>query len=137
MKVQDLMTTHVEALSPISTLRTAARKMSEHGVGSLPIVDDGKLLGIITDRDISCFCVAIGRDPNSTEVQTVMTKEVVTCYDDQDISEAAQLMQENNIRRLAVLSRDNNIAGFFSVDDLVRGSKELAGAVLEAATPVH
>ena len=137
MQVQELMSKNVECLSPRSSLRQAARKMRDLCIGSMPVVEDGQLLGIITDRDISCFAVAMGRDANYTEVQKVMNKDVITCFDDQDISEAAALMEAQHIRRLAVLSHDNTMAGFITVDDLARGSHQLAGAVLEAATPVH
>ena len=137
MKVQEIMTTNVESIAPTKTLRQAARKMSQLGVGYLPVVEDGQLRGIITDRDIACFAVAMGHDPNSTEIQKVMTKEVTTCYNDQDITEAAHLMEERHIRRLPVISHDDNIAGLLSVDDIARASHELAGAVLEAATPIH
>lgn len=137
MKVQEIMTTHVESIAPSMNLRGAARKMKELGIGALPIMDDGKVLGIITDRDIACFAVAMGHDPNSTPVEKVMTKEVISCTADQDISDAATIMEKKHIRRLLVLNSDNSLAGFLSVDDLVRGSHELAGAVLEAATPVH
>lgn len=137
MKVKDIMTTKVEIISPTTTLRSAARKMKELGVGSLLIADDNKLLGIITDRDIACFAVAMGHDANSTEVQKVMHREVATCYDDQDVSDAAHLMESNHIRRLAVLQKDNSMAGFLSVDDLARHSHELASEVLRAATPTH
>jgi CBS domain-containing protein len=137
MKVQEIMTTTVESIAPDKTLRQAARKMSDLGVGSLPVMEDGRLLGIITDRDISCFAVAMGRDPNSTEVQKAMTREVTTCFADQDISAAAQLMSERHIRRLAVLNHDNRVTGLLSVDDLAQVSHDLAGGVLEAATPIH
>ena len=137
MKVQDIMTTQVESISPTTSLRNAARKMSDLNIGSLPIIADGKLLGIITDRDISCYAVAMGHDPNSTEVQKVMTKDVNTCFDDQDISDAAGLMSSQHIRRLAVVNHENNVTGFLSVDDLAKCSHDLAGAVLEAATPIH
>lgn len=137
MKVQEIMTTKVESISPGSTLRTAARKMSQLDIGSMAIVEDGKLLGIITDRDIACFAVAMGRDLNSTEVQTIMAKQVATCRVDQDINDAAHLMKDLHIRRLAVVNQDNSMAGFLSVDDLVRGSHNLAGEVLEAAIANH
>ncbi len=138
MKIQDLMTTQVESILPTATLRRAAQKMSQLNIGSLPIIsDEGTLLGIITDRDISCFAIAMGHEPNSTEVQKVMTKEVFTCFEDQDISNAASLMEDKHIRRLAVLNHDNSVVGFLSVDDLAHCSHELAGAVLEAATPIH
>ena len=136
MKVQELMTTHVESIPPHLHLRGAARKMKELGVGALPIVDGDNVAGIITDRDLACFAIAMGHDLNSTPVEKVMTKEVISCNADQDIEEAAKLMIDNHIRRLLVMD-GNNLAGFLSVDDLVRGSRELAGAVLEAATPVH
>ena len=137
MKVQELMSTNVESIAPHSSLRTAARKMRDLNVGTLPVVLDGQILGILTDRDISCFSVAIGRDPQSTEVQKVMVTDVSTCYDDDDIDVAAKTMADHHIRRLAVLHRDNSLAGILSVDDLARGSHELAGAVLEAAQLTH
>jgi CBS domain-containing protein len=137
MKVSELMTSHVESITPSTNLRGAARKMKEMGVGALPVVEDGKVLGIITDRDLACFAIAMGHDLNSAPVSKIMTTQVVTCTPDQDIAAAAKLMASSHIRRLLVLNGDASLAGFFSVDDLVRGSHELAGAVLEAATPVH
>lgn len=137
MKVNELMTSHVEFVVPTTNLRGAARKMKELGVGALPVVEDGKVLGIITDRDLACFAIAMGQDLNSAPVSRAMTKEVISCQANQDIAEAARLMQDHHIRRLLVLNDDKSLAGFFSVDDLVRGSHDLAGAVLEAATPVH
>ncbi len=137
MKVQELMTTHVESVAPDLYLRAAARKMKELGVGALAVVEGDNVVGIITDRDLSCFAIAIGADLNSAPVKKFMTKDVVTCNADQDIDEAARIMIDSHIRRLVVLDGNKGLAGFFSVDDLVRGSRELAGAVLEAATPVH
>jgi len=137
MKVQDVMTTKVESISPTTTLRSAARIMSDLNVGALPVVDDGKLLGIITDRDVSVFAIAMGHDPQSTEVQKVMTREVFTCTADQTIIEAARIMEEHKIRRLAVMDGGDTMTGFLSIDDLACVSRELSGAVLEAATPVH
>jgi len=137
MKVHEIMTTQVESVSPTTSLRRAAQKMSDLNIGSLPIIDDGQLLGIITDRDISCHAIAMGHDPNSTEVQKVMTRDVNTCFDDQDITDAARLMSRQHIRRLAVLNHDNKVTGFLSVDDLARCSHDLAGTVLESATPTH
>ena len=137
MKVQDIMTTTVEAVSPTTSLRTAARKMRDLNVGSLAVVKDEKILGIVTDRDISCHAVAMGRDPNSTEVQKIMNTDVATCFNDQDLADAAHLMEDRHIRRLAVLDHEDHITGFLSVDDLARGSHDLAGAVLEAAIPMH
>ncbi|MGD8483976.1 MAG: CBS domain-containing protein [Thioalkalispiraceae bacterium] len=138
MKVQDIMSHKVESILPSATLRRAAQKMDLLNIGSLPIMSrEGNLLGIITDRDIGCFAVAMGHDPNRTEVQKVMTRDVFSCLADQELSEAAQLMEQHHIRRLAVLNSDKQVVGFLSVDDLAHGSHDLAGAVLEAATPLH
>lgn len=138
MKVQEIMSTKVESVSPTTTLRTTARKLSDLGVGALPVVDEnGKLLGIVTDRDVSVYAIAMGHDPQSTEIQKVMTKEVFTCQEGQTINEAAEIMEQHHIRRLAVMGNGDTIAGFLSVDDLAHVSRELAGAVLEAATPTH
>jgi len=137
MKVQELMTKDITSILPTISLKQAARRMRDLNVGYLPIVQDGKLLGAITDRDITCYAVAIGRNPDDTEVQKCMTQDLTTCYEDQDISEAAMLMEERHIRRLPILHHDNTLAGVLTVDDIACASHDLAGAVLEAATPVH
>lgn len=138
MKVQEIMTTNVESVSLTTSLRAAARKMSNLDVGALPVVDEkGKPVGIITDRDVSVYAIAIGYGPQSTEVQKIMTKGVFTCNQEQSITEAAAIMEQNNIRRLAVMDGGDTLSGFLSVDDLAHVSCELAGAVLEAATPTH
>ncbi|MDH5633460.1 MAG: CBS domain-containing protein [Gammaproteobacteria bacterium] len=137
MKVQEIMTAKVESIKSTATLRQAARTMKDLNIGSLLIIEDDQLLGIITDRDISCFAIAMGHDLNSTPVSKVMTREVTTCFDDADISEAARLMEDQKVRRLAVLRHDNSMAGFLSVDDLARYSHELAGEVLKAAGSAH
>ena len=137
MRVEEIMTSKVEAVSPTTTLRGVAREMRDKGVGALPVVENGKVIGIITDRDVSVYAIAMGHDPQSTEVQKVMTKQVYTCNAEQDISEAAKIMEQNKIRRLTVMNSEQDLAGFLSVDDLALVSGELAGAVLEAAIPSH
>lgn len=137
MKVKDVMSSTVESVLPHYTLRTAARKMKELNVGSMPVVDGDDLLGIITDRDISVFAIAMGYGSESTEVQKVMTKEVFTCRLDQEIVDATQIMEQQHIRRLAVIDDNDCLQGVISVDDIARVSHELAGAVLEAATSSH
>ena len=138
MKVLEIMTTQVETISPTSSLRAAASRMAKLNVGALPVVDDtGMLMGIITDRDVSVYAIAMGHDPQSTEIQKVMTKDVATCLEGQNIDEAAKIMEINHIRRLAVIGKNKRMTGFLSVDDLAQSSSELAGAVLEAATPMH
>ncbi|MFV2055551.1 MAG: CBS domain-containing protein [Thiohalomonadales bacterium] len=137
MNISETMTSNVETIDPSKTIRQAGRKMCQRGVGSLPVIADDKLIGMITDRDISCFAVAMGRDPNTTEVRKAMSKDVVTCFDDQDISYAAFLMQDRNIRRLVVINKNEKVVGIISIEDLARSSNELAGSVLQAYRRAH
>jgi CBS domain-containing protein len=137
MKVQEVMTSKVETISPTNTAKEAARKMHDLHVGSLPVVNEDQLVGIITDRDICVRVTATGRDATMTQVKEVMGKEVGTCFEDQDINDAAKLMTDHHIRRLVVLNRDNGICGLLSIDDIAKKSHELASEVLEATIPIH
>ncbi len=137
MKVQDIMSRNVQTIKPTSSLRAAARTFSDLNVGALPGVDDGKLVGIITDRDVSVYAIAIGREPQSTDVKVVMSKEVFTCNAEQSLAEAAEIMEQHNIRRLAVVNGSDEVVGILTVDDIARVSHELAGGVLEAAIAIH
>ena len=137
MKVSELMSSEVEFTTPTSSTKVAARQMHDQHVGALPVIDDGQLVGIITDRDICCKVTATGRDAGWTKVEEVMVKDVITCFDDFDASDAANIMIDNHIRRLAVLNREYSVVGFLSVDDLAHNSYELASSVLEASTPIH
>ena len=137
MKVQEIMSTKVQTIKPTSSLRAAARTFSDLNVGVLPVVDEGKLVGIITDRDVSVYAIAIGREPQSTDVKVVMNKEVFTCNADQSLAEAAEIMEQHNIRRLAVVNGSDEVVGILTVDDIAQVSHELAGGVLEAAIAIH
>jgi CBS domain-containing protein len=131
------MSSRVEFTTPTTTIREAARQMHDAHVGALPVITDGQLVGIITDRDICCKVTASGRDAGWTKVDEVMVHTVATCFDDQNISEAATIMIKNHVRRLPVLNHDNEMVGFLSVDDLARKSHEIASAVVEASTQLH
>ena len=137
MRVSELMSKNVETVSPGQNIRQASCKMRDQNIGSLPVLNHNKLVGIITDRDLACFAVAMGHDPSSTPIEQVMTKNVVTCYEDDDITDAARAMQRHHIRRLAVIDHNNRLTGLLSVDDLARSSHKLAGVVLEAAEVIH
>ncbi len=137
MKVSELMSSNVVSTTPTSTTKEAARQMHDQHVGALPVIIDERLVGIITDRDICCKVTATGRDAGWTKVEEVMVKDVVTCFDDQSARDAADIMIDNHIRRLAVMTHDNYMVGFLSVDDLARSSHDLASSVLEASRTVH
>lgn len=135
MQIQEIMTSKMETVRPDTTLQEAARKMCDLNIGSLGIAEGGELVGMVTDRDICCRAVAEGRSPMTTKVSEIMTADVAYCFEDEDITDAAQQMERKHIRRLAVLNRRKQMVGFLSVDDLAHYSHDLAGEVLEHASP--
>ena len=137
MKVKELMSTHVEYTTPTTTTKEAAHMMHELHIGALPVMEDDRLVGIITDRDICCKVVATGHSAGFTKVEEVMTKDVMTCFDDENIGDATKLMIQNHVRRLAVIDHENAMVGFLSVDDLARSSHDMASSVLEASTQLQ
>jgi len=133
MFVKEIMSSNVEWAEPGFPLQDVARKMRDLEIGCLPVKEskNGKLIGLITDRDIACRCVADGRDPASTTVGDIMTEGVPCCFDDQEVTEAAHLMEQKRIQRLPVLNRENSMVGILSIADLAtRASNDLSGEVL-------
>lgn len=118
MRLKEIMTADVEVIRPDSSIADAAKKMRSLDVGSLPVCDGERLLGMITDRDITIRATADGRDPNNTLVRDCMSPEIVYCFEDQSAEEAERLMQEKQIRRLPVLTREKQLAGIIALGDL-------------------
>ena len=118
MKIRDIMTTEVELVHPDTLLRDAAQKMRDVDTGFLPVGEDDRLVGTLTDRDITVRAVAEGHDPKVTRVREAMSDKLVYCMEDQDSSQAAELMAENDIRRLPVLNSDKRLVGVVSLGDL-------------------
>jgi predicted transcriptional regulator len=135
MQVKELMSTHIEAIAPTVSIQECATKMDRLGVGALPVWEDGRPVGVVTDRDICCRVVGAGMVPANTSARAVMSRDVTSCFEDQDCAEAARLMRDKGVRRLTVLNRNNTMVGVFSVDDLARCSHDMAGEVLEAVAP--
>jgi CBS domain-containing protein len=134
MIVREVMTANVECIRPGDTLRTAAVKMRDLNVGALPVCgENDRLAGMLTDRDIIVRAIAGSADPATTQVRQVMTPEVVYCFDDDDISEAALLMEQHQIRRLIVLDQQKRLVGILSLGDLAvkAGDDQLSGEALE------
>ena len=133
MRVKEVMTPGVDVIRPDSTLQEAAAKMKARDIGPLPVCDGGRLVGMLTDRDITVRATAEGEDPATIRVRDIMTPEVVACFEDQLVSEAAQLMQDRQVRRLVVLNRDKQLVGIVSLGDLAvqTGDEQLAGQTLE------
>jgi CBS domain-containing protein len=133
MQVQDVMTRTVETVNRNDSLQEAAERMKDLDVGLLPVGENDRLVGMITDRDIPVRLTAEVSDPRTATVQDVMTPGVVYCFADQDVQEAARLMQAYQIRRLVVLDQNKRLAGIVSLGDLAvdTGDEQLAGATLE------
>lgn len=118
MKVHDVMTRPVHLIEPDASLVAAAHRMRDENVGSLPVGAGEELLGMITDRDIVVRCVADGQSCAKTAVRDVMSAELLVCFADQPIKEAARLMEEYRVRRLPVLDRDQRLVGIVSLNRL-------------------
>jgi CBS domain-containing protein len=132
MKVREIMTSGTQGLQDSESVTKAASLMRELNVGALPIFQDGKISGILTDRDIVVGCIGVSLNPMHTSIGEIMSKEVKTCNEDADISDAAKIMENNKIRRLIVINNSAKVTGMLSVGDIaVKGSKELGGDVLE------
>jgi CBS domain-containing protein len=131
--VRDVMTRGVETTAPDTTIAEVARRMRDLDVGSLPVTDGNRLLGIVTDRDLSVRATAAAKDPNSTHVREVMSPELAWVFDDEPADEAARVMRERQIRRLPVLDRSDRLVGVVALADLATdlGDDKLKGATLE------
>ena len=133
MKLSEIMTQEVEIIQPDDTLRLAAQKMRDRDIGFLPVCDGDSLMGVLSDRDITVRAFADGMDINVMLGRDLMTTPAIYAFDDQDITEAAKIMGENQIRRLVILGRENErVVGVISLGDLVRkGITDLSGQVLQ------
>jgi CBS domain-containing protein len=136
MQLSDIMTSNPVVLGPDTMLRDAAQKMRDLDSGVMPVGENDRLVGMLTDRDITVRATADGKDPNTTPVRDVMTSDVVYCFADDDIEMAARTMEENQIRRVIVLDRDKRLVGIASLGDLAvhAPSDRLAGEVTEGVS---
>lgn len=117
MKVREAMTRDVRLIAPDQSIQEAARLMAELDIGAVPVQEDDRLVGMITDRDIAVRAVAEGRGPD-TPVRQIMSPEVKYCFDDQSVDEVTQNMGDLRLRRLPVLNRDKRLVGILSLGDL-------------------
>lgn len=123
MKVQECMTRDVKMLTPDQTIQEAAQCMAECDVGAVPVGNDERLLGIVTDRDIAVRAICHGKGPD-TKVQDVMTKEIKYCFEDEEIEHVAQNMGDIQVRRLPVMNRQKRLVGILSLGDIAIGNTD-------------
>ena len=133
MKLQEIMSREVEVVVPEASLREAADKMRALDVGPVPVCDGKRVVGMLTDRDITVRATAAGCDPKTTLVHDAMSQEITCCYEDQDVQDAARLMEEKQIRRLLVMNRADDLVGIVSLGDLATeaGGQGQPGEVLK------
>src|SRR5690348_8136393 len=133
-KIGDVMTQRPRAVTAQMTVREAARLMDEEDVGSLPVVDEAeRVIGIVTDRDVAVRVVGRGLDPDKTVVGDVSSQEVAVLTPDHDLDDALQLMAREQVRRVPIVQRENQLVGILAQADVAHAGKEKAtGEVVEA-----
>lgn len=128
MQVQQLMTRNVELVSPGTSIQEAARQMRNDDTGALPVGADDRLVGMVTDRDITVRAVAAGRF--DAKVGDVLSEDVYYCFEDDDVERAANVMAEHQVRRLPVMNRDKRLVGIVSLGDISTSDEDSAGVAL-------
>jgi CBS domain-containing protein len=119
MEVNQAMTRNVRIIGPTDTICDAAQAMADIDAGAMPVAENDRLVGMITDRDIAIRAVAQGKPPE-TLVRDAMSGEVLYCFDDEDLDEVAHNMSQVKVRRLPVVNRSKRLVGILSLGDLVR-----------------
>jgi CBS domain-containing protein len=120
MQVQEVMTPHARVIDPNTNIGEAARKMREGNIGALPVGENDRLIGMVTDRDIAMRAVAEDRPAGNTAVRQVMSERIYYCFEDDDINDAAKIMAEHQVHRLPVLNRDKRLVGMLALADIAR-----------------
>ena len=131
MQVQEIMTALVDLADPNMTIRDAARVMRTDNVGALPVGENDRLIGMVTDRDIVMRAVAEDRAPGTTAVREVMSQRIYYCFEDEDLQHAARTMAAHQVRRLPVLNREKRLVGIVALADLGLNAESAANVALE------
>ena len=134
MFVREVMTSDVVIASPEDTLQRAAEMMADIDAGVLPVGENDRLVGILTDRDITVRAVAAGKEPTECKVRDVMSPDLKYIYDDESVEDAARNMTSLQVRRLPVLNRDKRLVGIVSLGDLALKRKSNAADALKGVS---
>ncbi|WP_374447316.1 CBS domain-containing protein [Stella sp.] len=133
MNVRDCMTTEVHLCAPGDSVRDAANAMRSADAGSIPVGENDRLVGMITDRDIALRVVGDGLDPE-TPVRDVMSDEILYCFDDETVEDVARQMADLQVRRMPVVNREKRLVGIVSLGDLAQGSTTAGQAALRGVS---
>ena len=126
MLIREAMAPDAEWITPDVLLTEAALRMRDKNIGCLPVGENDRLVGMITDRDLACRAVADGLNPQTTKARDVMTKGITWCFDDESVADAVQRMEHKQIHHMPVLDRQKRMVGILSLSDLaLKGPQEL------------
>jgi len=138
IEVSQVMTWDVRLVDPGTTLKDAAAMMRDGDFGSVPVGENDRLVGIVTDRDIICRGIADGADCNGLTARDVMSKPIIYCRADDELDHALRIMEKNRIRRLPVIDENKRLAGMLALGDISEiGGQDMAGEVMRSVSAHH
>lgn len=137
MKVRDMMHKGAEYVAPNAKIQVIAKKMRDCDVGAIPVCEDGKTIGMVTDRDIAVRALANGKDITKLVAKDVMSQDVIFCRDTEDAEQALRMMEDNKIRRLPVLNEGRKLVGIVSLGDISHALSRDRTAELTKAVSAH
>ncbi len=138
MKVKDVMHTGVTWVAPTTPISEIATKMRDQDIGAVPVGENDRLVGMVTDRDICCRGFRDGRDAGKMTARDVMSKPIVYCKTDDEVSDAVHLMEKSKIRRLPVINEKKRMVGMLSIGDVTQQvSEHLSAEVMKAVAAHH
>lgn len=136
MKVKDVMHKGVEWVSPDMPVANVAKKMREHDIGAVPVGENDRLIGMITDRDITIRAVAEDKDLSKLTARDVMTSGIIYCRDTEEADDAARIMESKQVRRLPVIDENKRMVGMVAIGDISQ-SRDLTAEVMKAVSAHH
>jgi CBS domain-containing protein len=134
MRVSEAMTRDVRIATPGQPIRDVAKMMAEIDAGAMPVAENDRMIGMITDRDIAIRAVAQGKGPDTPVRDVMSTEQVLYCYDDEDLDHVAKNMADEQVRRLPVVNRDKRLVGIVSLGDLAQKERKAAGKAVSGVS---
>ena len=138
MQVKQAMHKGVQWVDPDTTVAALAKMMREHDIGAIPIGENDRLVGMVTDLDIVCRAIALGLDPKSVRARDVMTERIVFCLERQDLNDSARIMETRKVRRLPVINAKKRMTGMLSLGDLYNAApRPMSNEAMQAVSAHH
>lgn len=139
MQVREIMSSHLQSVAPDASLSYAAQQMRDLDIGMLPVQADGEIVGTLTDRDITIRATASGSDPNATQVGEIMSHDIFTCSEEDELMQAARIMEDHQVRRLIVQDQSGKYVGMLALADIARHREmeDLGAEILSGVSQPH